>query len=330
MSGPHPSVAAARNAVRALLAELEPARGVLVACSGGADSLALAAATAFVAPRAGRAAGAVVVDHALQAGSAEVAARAADQCRGLGLEARVVRVDVDIALGGPEGAARAARYAALEAASREAGDAVVLLGHTLDDQAETVLLRLARGSGARSLAGMPRRRGVFARPFLHLERARLREVVDAVGLTPWEDPTNAVDGPARRADGGPLPRSAIRGRVLPALTEALGPGVPASLARSADLLREDADALDAFAADLLSTARGEDGSLDVEILAAAPPAVRRRALRRAALDAGSPAGDLAHVHVEALDALVTGYHGQAGVDLPGGRRAVRACGRLTL
>ncbi|HEY8720806.1 tRNA lysidine(34) synthetase TilS, partial [Pengzhenrongella sp.] len=185
MSGPAPAVAAARLAVRADLADLPDGALVLVACSGGPDSLALAAATAFVAPRAGLRAGAVVVDHGLQRGSARVADDAATACRVLGLApVRVVRVDVG-ARGGPEAAARTARYDALEAAAVELGAAAVLLGHTLDDQAETVLLGLARGSGARSLAGMPARRGSLRRPLLGLRRADTLAVCAALGLEPW-------------------------------------------------------------------------------------------------------------------------------------------------
>jgi tRNA(Ile)-lysidine synthetase-like protein len=165
-------VAAARTAVRAGLADLPRGARVLVALSGGPDSLALAAAAAFVAPRMGLRAGAVVVDHGLQAGSDDVARRVADVARELGLDpVRVERVDVRDDGSGPEAAARAARYGALERVAASEGAQAVLLGHTRDDQAETVLLGLARGSGARSLSGMPRRRGLLRRPLLSLPRS---------------------------------------------------------------------------------------------------------------------------------------------------------------
>ncbi|QTE29784.1 tRNA lysidine(34) synthetase TilS [Pengzhenrongella sicca] len=353
MTGPPPAVAAARVAVRADLADLPPGALVLVACSGGPDSLALAATTAFVSARAGLRAGAVVVDHGLQAGSADVARDAARACRDLGLDpVRVVAVEVGGG-GGPEAAARSARYTALEAAATELGAAAVLLGHTLDDQAETVLLALARGSGARSLAGMPARRGSLRRPLLGLRREQTLAVCAALGLAPWHDPTNG--GPcapvapaaasAQTAAAGPAQRRReVRHRVLPLLEDVLGPGVALALARTGDQLREDAEALEALAATLLAaaeaaaaetTAAGPAGAdpagagLDVDLLAAAPAAVRRRALRLAAIGAGCPPGALHRAHVLAMDALVTAWHGQAGVDLPGRIALARACGRLT-
>ncbi|MCK9795138.1 tRNA lysidine(34) synthetase TilS [Isoptericola sp. 4D.3] len=348
-----PALAAARAAVRAELADL--ARGpsaltadglVLVACSGGADSLALAAVTVTEARRVARSvrspgfavrAGAVVVDHGMQPGSAEVAATAAARCRELGLDPVLVRrVTVDAGAGGPEGAARDARYAALEAAARETGAAAVLLGHTLDDQAESVLLGLARGSGARSLAGMPRRRGLYRRAFLGLRRAQTEAVCAAAGLEFWTDPTNLL--PTGGTATVPA-RTRVRAAVVPVLEDALGPGVVEALARTADQLRDDADALDALAADLLSGAdlTGVDHAPDdpglvlgVGRLAAAPAALRRRALRAAAIAVGCPPGATTARHVDALDALVVSWRGQGDVHLPGDARAVRACGRLYL
>ncbi|WP_124344046.1 tRNA lysidine(34) synthetase TilS, partial [Cellulomonas algicola] len=260
MTGPDRRVADVRRAVTAAVADLPDGALVLVACSGGPDSLALAAATAFVADRSVRRgprvlrAGAVVVDHALQPGSADVAARTAAVCRSLGLDPVVVeRVVVD-APGGPEAAARHARYAALDAVAERLGAAAVLLGHTLDDQAETVLLGLARGSGARSLAGMPRVRGVLRRPLLGLRRTDTVGACAALGLDPWHDPTNAG-----AADDAPL-RSRVRERVLPLLERELGPGVADALARTAEQLREDADTLDTLATTLLTTATPPAGA----------------------------------------------------------------------
>ncbi|WP_421742187.1 tRNA lysidine(34) synthetase TilS [Cellulomonas sp.] len=322
MSGPAREVAAVRSAVVASLADLPPGALVLVACSGGPDSLALAAGVAFVAgrPTTTWRAQAVVVDHGLQDGSAQVADEAAQACRGLGLDAVVVRVAVD---GPGEAPARTARYAALERAADELGAATVLLGHTLDDQAETVLLGLARGSGARTLAGMPATRGRFRRPLLGMRRADTLAACAAQHLMPWHDPTN--DG--THADASL--RSRVRSDALPTLERVLGPGVAEALARTAVQLRDDADLLDALAADLLSAA-SVDGCLDVDALGAAAPALRTRALRTAAIAAGSPAGALLRVHVLAVDALVTDWHGQGAVDLPGGVAARRSCGRLAL
>ena len=324
--GPHPAVAAVRSAVRADLADLTTGQLVLVACSGGPDSLALAQATAFVAPRLGLRAGAVVVDHALQAGSAEVARDAATRCRELGLEpVRVVEVDVGSRGGGPEAAARDARYAALERVAATEGAAAVLLGHTLDDQAETVLLGLARGSGARSLSGMAARRGLLRRPLLELTRAQTRAACAATGLQAWTDPTNTDPT---------LTRSRVRGSLLPQLESALGPGVAAALARTARLLRADADLLDDLAGELLERtwmgSRVDGVELDIVALAAAPDALRWRALRVAAIRAGAPPGALSSRHVWELDRLVTGWHGQGPLDLPGHVTAVRACGRLSM
>ena len=164
--GPAPALAAVRSAVRAVLSS-HPC--VLVACSGGADSLALAAAVAFEAPRAGVRAGLVTVDHGLQPGSAAVAAQVAGLGYELGLDpVEIVPVTVG-RTGGVEAAARDARYAALDAAASALG-AAVLLGHTLDDQAETVLLGLGRGSGPRSIAGMRVIDGHYLRPLLGLRR----------------------------------------------------------------------------------------------------------------------------------------------------------------
>jgi tRNA(Ile)-lysidine synthase len=338
-----PALAATRTAVRAELADLAPGALVLVACSGGADSLALAGATAVEASRVGRSvrsrgyalrAGAVVVDHGLQAGSGEVAARAAAQCRELGLDPVVVRrVDVasDGGRGGLEAAARAARYAALDAVAGETGAAAVLLGHTLDDQAESVLLGLARGSGARSLAGMPRRRGCYRRPFLGLRRAQTEAACAALGLTYWVDPTNLAGAAGDPGTTGTVPlRSRVRAAVVPVLEDVLGPGAVEALARTAGQLRDDADALDALAADLLAAARTDAHELDVATLAAAPAALRRRALRAAALAAGGGARAVTSRHVDALDALVVAWSGQGPAHLPGDARAWRACGRLFL
>lgn len=349
MAGPHPDVAAARLAVRRNVEDLPGGSLVLVACSGGPDSLVLAAAAAFALPRAGLGAGAVVVDHGLQEGSAEVARRAGEQCRALGLDPVEVRTVQVGTAGGMEAAAREARYAALEDAARTLGAAAVLLGHTLDDQAETVLLALARGSGARSLSGMAPVRGLWRRPLLGLRRGQVLEAVAALGLEPWHDPSNSDPHGPRR--------SALRTRVLPVLTEVLGPGVPEALARTAEQLREDTEVLDSLARELLERAatgasaaaarsdddaRSDDGDRPafeflsspttaryaVRELEAAPAALRRRALHLAVLAATPLAGAVSREHVLALDALVVDWRGQGEVALPGGARCRRDRGML--
>ena len=240
--GPGVAVAEVRAAVRGCLADLAAGELVLVACSGGADSLALAAATAFAAPRLGLRAGAVTVDHGLQPRSAERAAKVAALLGELGLDpVRSAAVTVPQAgpgAKGPEAAARVARYGALDAAAAEYGAAAVLLGHTLDDQAETVLLGLARGSGGRSLAGMPARRGPYRRPLLAVRRAATAAACAELGLEPWQDPHNADFRFAR---------ARVRHQVMPALEAALGPGVAEALARTAGQLRADAECLDDLA-----------------------------------------------------------------------------------
>jgi len=317
--GPHPAVADVRRAVRQSLGDLTPGGLVLVACSGGADSLALAAALGFAAPRMGLKAGLVTVDHGLQDGSA---ARALDVVRlapALDLEpAEVLTVTVGRA-GGPEAAARDARYAALAEAAQRLEAATVLLGHTMNDQAETVLLRLARGSGSRSLSGMPEVSGVYRRPLLGLSRTRTRDACAALGLRPWDDPHNT--DPA-------YTRVRVRHDVLPALETALGPGVAEALARTARLCRDDADALDAWADTVYEASAGPDGHLEVSALEDVPAAVRRRVIRRAAVSAGASASALGAVHIEEVERLVTEWRGQKAVHLPGGVGAVRRYGTL--
>ena len=295
--------------VRAVEAAL--AGPALVACSGGADSLALAAAAAILARRTGTAVRAAVVDHGLQPGSGPLADGVAATLTGLGLPATVLPVTVRPEGDGPEAAARDARYAALAAAA--APDELVLLGHTLDDQAETVLLGLARGSGARSLAGMAPRRDRFVRPLLGIRAATTRAACAELGLEPWSDPHNVDDRFARVR---------VRQRVLPALEAELGPGVAEALARTAGLLRADADLLDELASAELVAAGPEP---ECGRLASLPAALRRRVLRDWLRAAG--AADLAAAHLAAVDVLVTGWRGQRWAEVPG-VRVVREDGRL--
>ncbi|MGH3586321.1 MAG: tRNA lysidine(34) synthetase TilS [Pseudonocardia sp.] len=319
--GPHPAVAAVRLAVRRAIADLEPEATVLVACSGGADSMALLAATVFEARRPAVRVAGVTVDHGLQTGSAERAAEIAARMRSVGVQRAEVRTVSVGTSGGPEAAARAARYAALDRAATEHDAAAVLLGHTRDDQAETVLLGLARGSGSRSLAGMAAVTGRYRRPLLGVGREETLAACHAEGIEVWEDPHNADPS---------YTRVRVRNDVLPVLEKQLGPGIAEALARTARQLRDDADALDEYAATGLCQALDDRGGLDVERLAALPAAVRRRVLRLAALAAGCPGTELFAIHVDAVEALVTDWHGQQWVDLPGKIRAQRAGGTLTI
>jgi tRNA(Ile)-lysidine synthase len=315
------AVGGIRLAVRRSLAELPRDSLVLVACSGGADSLALASAAAFVAPRLGLTAGLVTVDHGLQDGSAARAGDVAEWARGAGFApVEVATVEVGGRPGGPEAAARSARYSALSALADGCGAAAVLLGHTRDDQAETVLLALARGAGPRGMAGMPYRKGLLLRPLLGVSRADTRKACAALGLSVWEDPHN-VD-PA-------FARSRVRGELLPALIAALGPAVVDNLARTAGQLAADSALLDSLAAAAMASARTGDG-LSVRVLAGLDPALRGRVLHAWARELGAPGGALSHRHVAALDALITDWHGQGPTALPGGIAVARRDGVLSV
>lgn len=316
---------------------------LLIACSGGPDSLALAATAAFTAPRLGARVGAVIVDHGLQEGSAAAAETAAAECRKLGLDPvqiSTIEVLAGRGSGGVEAAARRGRYRALEEVARSLDARAVLLGHTLDDQAEQVLLALARGSGTRSIAGIPASRGLFYRPFLQLRRSETVHICEVLGLKTWHDPTNEV--PARRrghaaASLMDIPRrTVVRDVLLPALEDHLGPGIAEALARTADLARADDAALTEIAGRVLQEVTvgpcepGRRRSLDCAPLELSPSAIRSRVLRGACLELGVPGGALSRVHIDALDALVTNWHGQGPVDLPGSYRGERQYGTLNL
>ncbi|GAA1511059.1 tRNA lysidine(34) synthetase TilS [Nocardioides humi] len=311
--GLHPAVAATRRGVRRTLADLDPGTTVLVACSGGADSLALLAATVFEGRKAGLRVIGATVDHGLQEGSAEHAARVVAQMAGLGAdETATARVRVDPSGLGVEAAARRARYAVLEQLREHVGAAVVLLGHTRDDQAETVLLGLARGSGGRSIAGMRRAFDHYRRPLLDVARADTVAACLAEGIAYWDDPHNSDPGFARVR---------VRQRVLPVLEAELGPGIAATLARTADQVRADVEALDALADAAYQDLASPDG-LPIDALGRLLPAVATRVLRLAALDAGAVDAELFHVHVTALDRLARGdLSGE--VQLPGHVTAYR-------
>jgi tRNA(Ile)-lysidine synthase len=328
------AVPAVRSAIRrwALAAREQGCLGsgeVAVAVSGGADSLALAAGASYVGRQLGLRPHGLVVDHGLQSGSAAVAERAAAVLRELGLATvRVLTVEVD-GPGGLEAAARRARYAALRAAL-PASDALVLLGHTQDDQAETVLLGLGRGSGPRSIAGMRPLDPPWGRPLLDIPRRITVAACARLGLRPWTDPHNSDPR---------FTRVRLRTEVLPLLDDVLSGGVSGALARTAAQLREDGAALDEWADRVLDRARDETWSADtrsgegagclaVTALAEVPAAVRRRVLRRWLLDGG--VSEITDAQLRSTDDLVGAWRGQGGVWLPGGLVVGRAHGRLTL
>lgn len=316
--GLHPAIAAVRRGVRRPLAALEPGSAVLVACSGGADSLALLSAAVFEARRPGVRVVGVTVDHGLQEGSAEHAAHVVAQMAALGVdETASARVQVEPGGLGPEAAARRARYDVLEQMRVHFGASLVLLGHTRDDQAETVLLGLARGSGGRSLAGMRRSFDHYVRPLLDVARADTVAACLAEGIEFWEDPHNADPG---------FTRVRVRQRVLPVLEDELGPGVAATLARTADQVRDDVDALDDLADRAWADLRTEDG-LPLRPLWELHRAIASRVLRLAALDAGATDSELFHVHVAALIDLAAGEI-TGEIQLPGHLTAYRSDGLL--
>jgi tRNA(Ile)-lysidine synthase len=301
-----PATLAAVQAVDAALNQQD--LQLVTACSGGADSLALAFAARYVASRRDLKYAAVIIDHGLQQGSADIAARVRDQLDRLGYhDVTITAVQVDqSAAAGLEAAAREARYRALDTEAR-ARSATLMLGHTLDDQAETVLLGLARGSGSRSLAGMASRAGHFVRPFLGIRRATTEQVCAELGLNPWQDPHNAD----RR-----FTRVRVRETVLPTLEAELGPGVAEALARTAELVRDDNELLDRLATEA-SRIEGMGGTdtLDCSALQAQPPALRRRIIRLWLLTHGL--GDLSLRHISAVESLVIDWHGQKAIQIPG-------------
>jgi tRNA(Ile)-lysidine synthase len=312
------AVPAVRNAVRAWLEKFEAGDKILVAVSGGADSLALAYALSVESEKLAISVVGVTVDHQLQSASSSQAEKVVEQLAKFGLTCAIKKVTVDIKEG-LEASARKVRYEAInEMAIQENADAV-FLGHTKDDQAETVLLGLARGSGTRSLSGMAEHNGIYIRPLLEITRIQNEQFCKEVGLDYWNDPHN---------QDSQFARVRVRTEALPVLEKSIGPGISDALARSAHLLRDDADALDSWAQSEVTHLNLQD--LDCAHLQALPRAIRTRILRFAIYAAGAPSGSVSADHVSGVEALISAWNGQGALNLPGGVRVERISGRLSL
>ena len=305
------ALVALRSAVRASLEKFSPGDVILVAVSGGADSLALAEAAKLEGEKLTLKIIGVTIDHQLQNNSAAQAEKVVNQ---LSIPCLIEKVSVQIT-DGLEASARRARYEALDKCAKENNAVAVLLGHTKDDQAETVLLGLARGSGARSLSGMAVENGIYLRPFLNVTREQTIAACKELNLQPWNDPHN--DDPS-------FLRVRVRKDVLPIMERELGPGVRDALVRSAQLLRDDADALDALAAEFWAA----DKSLEIEALSKLAKAVRTRVLRLALFESGI--SQLSAEQIGQVEALISNWKGQGEVSLPAGVKVSRISGRLTL
>ena len=308
-----------RNAVRPFLENLTAGDSAIVAVSGGADSLALAYALVKEAPDLAVTLIGVTVDHQLQIGSGDQAKKVQEQLKAMGYQEVIIEKVSVVEKSGIEADARTARYAALDAIAHAYGASQIYLGHTRDDQAETVLLGLARGSGTRSLSGMATVNGKYARPFLQLTRLQTVAACDEAEITPWKDPHNANEK---------FSRVRVRNKVMPIMEEEIGPGIAAALARSAAILRDDADALDEMAQAVIS--RVDLSDLDCAALAELPRAIRSRILRAAIYAAGAPSGSVSADHLSGVEALVTSWRGQGEASLPGGVKVARISGRLSL
>ena len=307
-----------RNAVRLWLEKLEAGDLVCVAVSGGADSLALAYALSLEAPKLAIQLHAVTVDHQLQSASGAQASRVVVQMKSLGIETTVAKVSVEITEG-LEASARKARYAALDLVGETLNAVAIFLGHTRDDQAESVLLGLARGSGTRSLSGMAPHQGKYIRPLLSITREQTEKLCNEVSLDAWQDPHNK---------DAEFARVRVRTVAIPTLEKTIGPGISEALARSAELLRHDADALDAWAEREIRHLDLAD--LECEHLSQLPRAIRSRIIRMAIYAAGAPSGSISAEHVASVEALIMGWSGQGPSHLPGGVKVERFSGRLSL
>jgi tRNA(Ile)-lysidine synthase len=313
------AIVAIRNAVKPFLENCEAGDVILVAVSGGADSLALAYAILKEAQPLAITAVAVTIDHQLQENSAEQALRVENQLKELGYEKVISKKVVVNVNSGIEAGARDARYQALAAIAQEEKATKVFLGHTRDDQAETVLLGLARGSGTRSLSGMATENGIYIRPLLQITRDETVKACEENGISFWIDPHNSNPD---------FSRVRVRNRVLPVMEAEIGPGISAALARSAAQLRDDADALDALTETEIT--HSDLANLDCQRLEGLPRAIRTRLIRAALYAAGAPSGSITWDHVAAVEALITLWRGQGALSLPGGVKVERISGRLSL
>jgi len=313
------AIVAIRNAVKPHLARLEAGDKVLVAVSGGADSLALASAILTESKEFAITPIAVTIDHQLQGGSGAQAEKVENQLKEMGYGKVLLQKVVVTTESGLEAGARDARYQALSTCAAQEKATKVFLGHTRDDQAETVLLGLARGSGTRSLSGMAIENGIYIRPLLQITREETVLACNEVGVEPWNDPHNGSTE---------FSRVRVRTEILPVMEEKLGPGIAAALSRSASILRDDADALDAIAQTEIS--HSDLANLDCEHLATLARAIRSRVLRAAIYAAGAPSGSITADHLAGVEALVTSWRGQGPLSLPGGVKVERISGRLSL
>ena len=308
-----------RLAIRDELSDLSAGDKVLVAISGGADSMALAAGLLHEAKALTINPMAIVIDHDLQEDSAKIAEETRAKLIDLGyteVEIRKIKVEKKDGL---EASARRARYEALEKYADQVGAVAIFLGHTKDDQAETVLLGLARGSGTRSLSGMAKRIEKYRRPLLSITRSDTEAACEELNIKFWRDPHNqALEFKRVRA----------RNKVLPIMESELGPGIADALSRSAKLLRDDADALDQWAAEVFDELDPKD--IEIDQLLALPRAIRSRVIRKAIYLAGAPSGSISAEHIEPVEALITAWKGQGAVSLPGGVTVARISGRLSL
>ena len=308
-----------RLAVRSELEDIAAGDSVLVAASGGADSSALAAALLLECKTKSIKVIALIIDHGLQKNSADVTHETKRTLTKIGYEnIEIRRVTVEIT-DGLEASARRARYQALSDVANSHNAVAVFLGHTKDDQAETVLLGLSRGSGSRSLSGMAARVDRYRRPLLSITRAQTEAACEEAGIKFWQDPHN---------QSMEFTRVRVREVVLPTMEKEIGPGISDALARSAKLLRDDADALDYLSEEIFS--KLEPASLEISKLESQPRAIRTRILRRAIYLAGAPQGSLSAEHIEPVEALITAWKGQGPISLPGGVTVARISGRLSL
>jgi len=310
-----------QNAVQNLLKDFDAGDLVLVGCSGGADSLALAWTTLVVGKRLEIKTGAVIVDHQLIPESNSVALNAKKQCEELGIQEVIVKkVNVEQTHEGLEAAARIARYEAFENVLHETNAQAILLAHTQDDQAETVLMRLTRGSGAKSLSGMAQVSGKYLRPFLHLRKKLVHDSLDLIGLKAWQDPANTDHQ---------FLRVKVRHELMPKIVEVLGESAISSLDKTSQLLRLDNQALEELAQQFFESQKNvKINGLEISELEKLPEAIRTRVLRIFAIASGVHPGPFSFEHIEAIDALVKNWHGQGNVDLPGFIQATRVNGSL--